>query len=80
MALSLAAAPLKDNLNNTNSVVEDTEGIIMEVVKVVVATDLTGLTDRTSQAPMIGSTGAGTSGTRRPGRQRSRRPTLSGRG
>ena len=79
MALSLAAAPLKDNLNNTNSVVEDTEGN-MEVVKVVVATDLTGLTDRTSQAPMIGSTGAGTSGTRRPGRQRSRRPTLSGRG
>ena len=79
MALSLAAAPLKDNLNNTNSVVEDTEGIIMEA-KVVVATDLTGLTDRTSQAPMIGSTGAGTSGTRRPGRQRSRRPTLSGRG
>ena len=78
MALSLAAA-LKDNLNNTNSVVEDTEGIIMEA-KVVVATDLTGLTDRTSQAPMIGSTGAGTSGTRRPGRQRSRRPTLSGRG
>ena len=79
MALSLAAAPLKDNLNNIYSVVEDTEGIIMEV-KVVVATDLTGLTDRTSQAPMIGSTGAGTSGTRRPGRQRSRRPTLSGRG
>ena len=79
MALSLAAAPLKDNLNNTNSVVEDTDGIIMEV-KVVVATDLTGLTDRTSQALMIGSTGAVTSGTRRPGRQRSRRPTLSGRG
>ena len=79
MALSLAAAPLQDNLNNTNSVVEDTEGN-MEVVKVVVATDLIVLMDRMSQAPMIGSTGAGTSGTRRPGRQRSRRPTLSGRG
>ena len=78
MALSLAAA-LKDNLNNTKSVAEDTEGN-MEVVKVVVATDLIGLIDRTSRAPMIGSTGAGTSGTRRPGRQRSRRPTLSGRG
>ena len=78
LAHSLAEVAL-NNLNYMDSVVEDTEGIIM-VAKVEVVIDLTGLTDRTSQAPMTGSTDAGISGTRRRGRQRSKRPTLSGRG
>ena len=73
------AAHLQDKLNNIYSVVGDTEGTIMEA-KVGVHTDRIGLTDRLSQGPMTGSTGAAISAIRRPGRQRLRRSTLSGRG
>ena len=54
-------------------------GIIMEA-KVGVHTDRIGHTDRQSLGPMTGSTGAATFAIRRPGRQRLKRPTLSGRG